>query len=365
MSGNNKEALQRENTIRFIEAAEELIDEYGIDNVSVRKIAEKAGFHNSTIYLYFKDVNELILLASMKHFNEYSKALARLSSKNWDSTENFYFVWRFFVESMLKNPKIYYNFFFGKHGQDFGSLFKRYYELFPEEADNIKNYSDACRVAIDHMDVDETKCNILIAHQFVTGASRSDSEEMIGGLDNVDVSVFDAFDYVALGHIHGPQRVGRDTVRYSGTPLKYSFSEANHHKSVTILDIEGKTIMIRTAPLISKHDMREISGTFEELTKESFYQDQKTDDYLHITVTDEEDIPDAMGKLRKIYPNLMKLNYDNTRTRQDQLVEKGADVEHKQPIELFEELYEMQNNQSMNEEQRAFVQDMMKTVWKE
>ena len=112
MSGNNKEALQRENTIRFIEAAEELIDEHGIDNVSVRKIAEKAGFHNSTIYLYFKDVNELILLASMKHFNEYSKALARLSSKNWDSTENFYFVWRFFVESMLKNPKIYYNFLF-------------------------------------------------------------------------------------------------------------------------------------------------------------------------------------------------------------------------------------------------------------
>ena len=107
MGGNNKEALQRENTIRFIEAAEELIDEHGIDNVSVRKIAEKAGFHNSTIYLYFKDVNELILLASMKHFNEYSKALARLSSKNWDSTENFYFVWRFFVESMLKNPKIY------------------------------------------------------------------------------------------------------------------------------------------------------------------------------------------------------------------------------------------------------------------
>ena len=137
MSGNNKEALQRENTIRFIEAAEELIDEHGIDNVSVRKIAEKAGFHNSTIYLYFKDVNELILLASMKHFNEYSKALARLSSKNWDSTENFYFVWRFFVESMLKNPKIYYNFFFGKHGQDFGSLFKRYYELFQITSKNI------------------------------------------------------------------------------------------------------------------------------------------------------------------------------------------------------------------------------------
>lgn len=136
-ANNNKEALQRENMIRFIEATEELIDEYGIDKVSVRKIAEKAGFHNSTIYLYFKDVNELILLASMKHFNEYSKALARLSRKNWDATENFYFVWRFFVESMLKDPKIYYNFFFGKHGQDFGRLFQRYYELFPEEEDQL------------------------------------------------------------------------------------------------------------------------------------------------------------------------------------------------------------------------------------
>lgn len=137
MAGNNKETLQRENMIRFIEATEALIDEYGIDKVSIRKIAEKAGFHNSTIYLYFKDVNELILLASMKHFTEYSNALARLSSKKWDATENFYFVWRFFVESMLKDPKIYYNFFFGKHGQDFGRLFQKYYELFPDEADQL------------------------------------------------------------------------------------------------------------------------------------------------------------------------------------------------------------------------------------
>ncbi|MGN1205971.1 MAG: exonuclease SbcCD subunit D [Eubacterium sp.] len=236
--------------------------------------------------------------------------------------------------------------------------------VFPEEAEEIKSYSDACRVAIDHMVIDKNKCNILIAHQFVTGASRSDSEEMVGGLDNVDTSVFDAFDYVALGHIHGPQRVGRDTIRYSGTPLKYSFSEVNHHKSVTILDIEEKEITIRTTPLIPKHDMREIRGTFEELINPAYYMEQEPEDYLHITLTDEEDIPDAMGKLRKIYPNLMKLSYDNTRTRKDQLVEKGADVEHKQPIELFEELYEMQNNQPMNEEQRAFVDDMIKMVWK-
>ena len=235
--------------------------------------------------------------------------------------------------------------------------------VFPEETDNIKNYSDACRVAIDHMDVDETKCNILIAHQFVTGASRSDSEEMIGGLDNVDVSVFDAFDYVALGHIHGPQRVGRDTVRYSGTPLKYSFSEANHHKSVTILDIEGITIAIRTAPLIPKHDMREISGTFEELTKESFYQDQKTDDYLHVTLTDEEDIPDAISRLRRINPNIMRLDYDNIRTRNSGSLEIGEAAVERTPLELFEDFYEQQNHKPMSEEQKQFVGGLIESIW--
>lgn len=109
--------------------------------------------------------------------------------------------------------------------------------IFKDEAEDIKDYTSACRVAIEHMDIDETATNILVAHQFVTGAERSDSEENIGGLDNVDVGVFAPFDYVALGHIHGPQKVGRDTVRYSGTPLKYSLSEAKHHKSVTVIDI--------------------------------------------------------------------------------------------------------------------------------
>lgn len=131
---SDKENLRKENTIRFIEAAQALIDEYGIEKVSIRKIAEKAGFHNSTIYLYFKDVDQLILLASLKHFNEYTKALARLSSKNWEANENFYFIWRFFIESMFKQPKIFYNFFFGKHGNDFGLIIKEYHDLFPEEA---------------------------------------------------------------------------------------------------------------------------------------------------------------------------------------------------------------------------------------
>lgn len=238
--------------------------------------------------------------------------------------------------------------------------------VFPEEAEQIKDYSDACRVAIQHMAIPEGQCNILVAHQFVTGASRSESEENIGGLDNVDTSVFDGFDYVALGHIHGPQKVGRDTIRYCGTPLKYSFSEIHHHKSVTLLEIgKDNSICIETRPLIPRHDMREIRGTFEELTDKSFYEGTAVEDYIHVILTDEEDIPDAMGKLRVIYPNLMKMTYDNTRTRKDQKLKNGGDVEKKKPLELFEELYEKQNNQPMNEEQRKLVEDMIQAVWKE
>lgn len=133
----DKEALRKENTIRFIEAAKELIKESGIENISIRKIAEKAGFHNSTLYLYFKDADELIMLASLEHFAEYSNALAHLSSKHWDANENFYFIWRFFAESMFKEPNIFYNYFFGKYGDSFGDILKHYYELFPEQTASL------------------------------------------------------------------------------------------------------------------------------------------------------------------------------------------------------------------------------------
>lgn len=238
--------------------------------------------------------------------------------------------------------------------------------IFKDEAEDIKDYTDACRVAIEHMDIDEAATNILVAHQFVTGAERSDSEENIGGLDNVDVGVFAPFDYVALGHIHGPQKVGRDTVRYSGTPLKYSLSEAKHHKSVTVIDIpENKKIELRTAELVPMRDLREIKGTFAELTDKAYYEGTAVEDYIYVVLTDEEDIPDALGKLRVIYPNIMKLRYDNTRTRTDNIIEEGAVLEGKQPIDLFEELYEKQNNKSMSPEQREFMEELINKVFKE
>ena len=236
---------------------------------------------------------------------------------------------------------------------------KRY---FPDAG--IESYTDAIRVAIEHMHINKNERNVLLTHQFVTGASTCESEEMsVGGSDNVDASVFDDFDYVALGHIHGPQNIGSNRVRYCGTPLKYSFSEATHYKSVTVVELGDKgNLNLRTIPLTPRHDMREIRGAFAELTDKAFYSVTTTDDYLHIILTDEEDVPEAMGRLRVIYPNLMKLTYDNTRTRTNQIVGSAEDVKRKSPLDLFEELYETQNNQSMSEEQRAFALELIESI---
>lgn len=242
------------------------------------------------------------------------------------------------------------------------SLVKRVY---PEE--EIITYQDAVNAAVQHMQIDTDKRNILLAHQFVTGAARCDSEELsVGGLDDVDASIFDGFDYVALGHLDGPQKIGKETVRYSGTPLKYSFSEANQKKSVVIVDVEEKgKINIQQIPFLPKHDMQEIRGTYMEVTALDFYKDMKTDDYLHITLTDEEDIPDAIGKLRTIYPNIMKLSYDNLRTRAAVTVRGTAEVEEKSPMELLKEFYELQNNQPMTDEQEEIARGMMEEIWED
>ncbi len=231
--------------------------------------------------------------------------------------------------------------------------------------EEVKDYTDACRVAVKRMGVNTEERNVLVAHQFVTGATRCDSEEVsVGGLDNVDASVFFDFDYVALGHIHGRQSIGRDTVRYCGTPLKYSFSEKGHVKSLTVVELlEKGRVDIREVPLKPLHDMREIRGTYDELMKKENYEGTDTKDYVHAILTDENDVPDALAKLRVIYPNIMKLSYDNERTRGQQVLTDVADVENKTPFELFAEFYEKQNNQELSEEQGELVKSHIETVW--
>lgn len=236
--------------------------------------------------------------------------------------------------------------------------------FYPDE--NIDSYTDALRVAVSNMNVDTSKRNILVTHQFVTGASRSDSEEIsVGGSDNVDVSVFEPFDYVALGHIHGPQSVGRETVRYCGTPLKYSFSEASHVKSLTVVELGEKgSISISTVPIVPKRDLRELRGKYDELILKQNYDDKTKTDYLHITLTDEEDVPDAVAKLRTIYPNIMVLDYDNPRTRSLGTADMQAS-ENRTPFELFEELYERQNGVQMSEQQQEFCEKLISKIWEE
>lgn len=236
---------------------------------------------------------------------------------------------------------------------------------FPKE--EIGSYTDAVRTAVAHMDVREEERNILVTHQFVTGAARTESEEIwVGGADNVDASVFDLFDYVALGHLHGPQHVGRESIRYCGTPLKYSFSEIGHRKSVTVLEFGKKgELSIRTRKLTPLHEMREIKGTYDELADKKNYEGTAVDDYLRVTLTDEEDVLDAVGKLRTIYPHLMELRYDNRRTRGEQEIAGVEEAEEKTPLELVRDFYRLQNDRDMSGEQEAFVAGEIEKIWEE
>lgn len=236
--------------------------------------------------------------------------------------------------------------------------------FYPEN--DIVTYTDAVKAVIDGMEIDKSKRNVLITHQFVTGAVRSESEDIsVGGSDNVDASVFEGFDYVALGHIHRAQKCGSDYIRYSGTPLKYSFSEARDNKTVTVVEMNAKgNIALDFIPLTPKRDMVEIKGTYDELTLKSFYENTTyQDDYIHVTLTDEEDIPDVLTKLRVIYKNIMKLDYDNKRTRTMNEIDGAENVKEKTPFEHFSEFYELQNGQPLSDEQTEFVSDIIEQLW--
>lgn len=246
----------------------------------------------------------------------------------------------------------------------------------------IADFTDAVRVAISRMKFTAGRRNVLLSHQFVTGAERSDSEENIGGLDNVDASVFAQFDYVALGHIHKPQDISTSCggpvarARYCGTPLKYSLSEAVHEKSVTVVELGGvdgakqnlAELSVRTIPLVPLHDVRKVRGTFAEIVSPKFVAEQvasgaKLDDYVYVELTDEIDIPDAVMKLRGTYKNLMTLTYDNTRTRMQSTKMEAVNVKEKSPMELFEDFYREQNGIEMSAEQRELMDSLIHKIW--
>ena len=234
--------------------------------------------------------------------------------------------------------------------------------FFPEAS--IESYTDAVAAVVSAMEIDPTVRNVLVAHQFVTGSVRSASEEVsVGGTDNVDVSVFDGFDYVALGHLHSPQWAGRDTVRYCGTPLAYSFPEAEQEKSVTVVELKEKgTVSLRTLPLTPLRRLGELRGTYEELTCRQFYEGTDYQSrYLRVVLTDEEDVVDAAVKLRIVYPGLMQVAYDNHRTQAAGVPE--LESERRSPLELLEEFYEGQNGQPMGDAQRQLARELMEQIW--
>ncbi len=232
----------------------------------------------------------------------------------------------------------------------------------------IDSYEEAVRAVINNTIIDDSQRNVLIAHQFITSGSlepeRSESESIsVGGIDNIDAAIFDRFDYVALGHLHAPQNIGRETVRYAGSPLKYSFSEVKHIKSVTVVDFGQKgEVQINTIPLIALRDMRHIKGPIDQLLAPLAYEGTNTDDYIHITLTDEEDIMDAIGRVRTVYPNVMRLDYENQKTKTINLYSADEDVAQKSPMQLFKEFYLLQNNVEIDDEKMGIVSELLEKL---
>lgn len=239
--------------------------------------------------------------------------------------------------------------------------------LSPEEAEQVTTYHEALRCAVERLHINAAERNVLVAHQFVTGAQTAGSEAVnVGGVDNIGAEVFAAFDYTALGHIHKAQNVGSERVRYSGTPLKYSFAEWQQEKSVTLVELGEKgSVSVTALPLAPLRDLRKLRGSYEELMSRELYDELPKDsdgllrDFYHLTLTDEEDVPDAVQKLRSVYKNLLQLEYDNKRTRMDNAIEGAERVVEKSPLELMEEFYQLQNNQALSEKQRAYLQGLL------
>lgn len=235
----------------------------------------------------------------------------------------------------------------------------------------IEDYTDALRTIIEDLQVDTSRRNVVLAHQFVTAAGAlpetCDSEQLsVGGLDRVDGSVFSPFDYTALGHLHGPQRVGSETIRYAGSPLKYSFSELHQKKSVTVAELRAKgETEIRQISLQPRREMTELRGTFEEILEEARKKGEPQTDYYHMILTDEIDVVDALSRLREYYPNIMLLDYDNRRTRSQKEVEQLDRVEERTPGELFAALYEQQNGQEMDSDRKEYLDGLIREIWEE
>lgn len=251
--------------------------------------------------------------------------------------------------------------------------------------DEIRNHNYAMKALIDSVkeDIDLNERNIIVSHGYVTSkreealengdediyvvadleTSESERPLSIGGTDLIDSKIFDGFDYVALGHLHGRQRVGRDGIRYSGSLMKYSFSEINHKKGVVIVDINNnKELTIRQEELKAKRNMRIIKGPLEDLIKAGLDDDTNREDYIQAILTDDGEIIDPIGKLRTVYPNIMLLRRDERRFNEESITSASSGYKNKSEYELFKEYYKSLGSGEFTEEKDQVLRDVINEV---
>ncbi len=227
---------------------------------------------------------------------------------------------------------------------------------FPEAG--IETYEEAVEAVLATADIDLQATNILVAHQFVAGKSEDPAlggsegagTQSVGLVEKIGYDIFEKFDYVALGHIHSPQKIGRSTVRYSGSPLKYSLSEAHNDKSVPIITIEeNKAVNVELVPLKPLRDMRHIRGKMSDLLHNNDISGRN--DFIYVTLTDEDIINDAMGIFQQVYPNTVKIDYDNSRARAAEQVDISQIAHNKSFTELIGDFYRLMYNCEISDEE--------------
>lgn len=246
--------------------------------------------------------------------------------------------------------------------------------FFPQE--EIATTNDAVACILRTLPIDHKRRNVLVAHQFVSGASLIGSEDVcmlsntqdvtVGGADLVEARLFADFDYVALGHLHHPQNVGSERIRYCGTPLKYSFSELHSAKSISMIELVGDhSLSLTTLPLPEPRRMQELRGTFAEITAPDAVARTDRDAYTHVILTDDQPVPEVMSRLRLYYPNLTHLDWDNARTRANDTPGAIAGTRCRMPDDLFREFFTQTNGRPMTDEQADYIRDLIRSIWEE
>lgn len=232
---------------------------------------------------------------------------------------------------------------------------------------NFSSYGEAAKALLDCEKIDFSRRNVILVHQFVTwrgNVERSESETMsLGGVDEIDASLFFDFDYAALGHLHSPQRMGKETVRYAGSPMPYSFSEIRQKKGITVVELKEKgNIILDFIPLETKRKFREIKGPLQKLISAA-KAEGGSEDYIRCILTDQEALLDPIGQLRNVYPNLMTLEFEQKDRAYEQ--EIAIDTEDIKPDELFSMFFEKQNDREINETQQKLLQKIWKGLEEE